>query len=269
MGTPLARDSAGSAHDGDEMQQERRHSAGCARQASAARQKSGVLPLLLVIAMAAHAEPPDRFEPTERIERAATALIEAQPRPADTRLEVTVDALDRRLRLPRCAQAPSASLPPGARAMGRTAVRIECGAGASWRLYVPVRARVLAPVVVAKRDLGRSRVLAGADVELIEKDLGRLPAGYVRDPADLVGRRLRGPVRAGTVLAPRLTAAVPVVRAGEEVALRAGSGGIAVRTTAIALTDGHAGDRIRVRNGKTRSILQGTVRADGVVEAGP
>lgn len=236
---------------------------------STARQKSGVALLMALSVGSAHADAPTRIEPVERIERAAVSLIKRQSRPADTQLEVTLDALDRRLRLPRCAQKPRASLPPGARAMGRTAVRLECDSGASWSLYVPVRAQVLAPVVVAKRDLGRSHVLSREDIQLTEKDLGRLASGYVRDPTELVGHRLRGPVRRGTVLAPRLTAAVPVVRAGEEVALRAGSGGIAVRTTAVALTDGHAGDRIRVRNDKTRSILQGTVRPDGVVEAGP
>lgn len=68
-------------------------------------------------------------------------------------------------------------------------------------------------VVVAARDLQPGIVLTDADVELVEFEAGALPDGAVTALADVDGRTLAGPTRAGEaltdvrVLGPRLAAA--------------------------------------------------------------
>lgn len=68
-------------------------------------------------------------------------------------------------------------------------------------------------VVVAARDLQPGVVLTEADVEVVDRESGSLPDGAVTAVADLDGRTLAGPTRAGEaltdvrVLGPRLAAA--------------------------------------------------------------
>ncbi|AOW91828.1 flagellar biosynthesis protein FlgA [Rhodococcus sp. WMMA185] len=82
------------------------------------------------------------------------------------------------------------------------------------------------PVVVAVRDLEPGRALTDEDVDLAEWESGTLPEGVVTAVADVAGRTLAGPVRAGEpltdvrVLGPRLAAVAADVEDARIVPIR-------------------------------------------------
>lgn len=234
------------------------------------RQKTGAACLVIgltLLALPALASPP--VESIQRIRDAAAGLFVPSKEAGTSKTRVEVGRIDDRIVLPACDRALDAELPGRARTSGRIAVLVSCKGERPWRLYVPVEVSILAQVAVARRDLLRGDVISQGDLRLAERDLARLSAGYVRDTDELVGRRLRGQIRAGKVVSRRVTEMVPVVKTGQRVEFLAGSTGVDVRTTVTALSDGRPGDRIRVRNDKTARILHGIVRASGAVEAGP
>lgn len=230
--------------------------------------------LLVICALAlplqaAVAAPVEAIQSLESISSAARQRLETVARQnwGDDRaaqVEVTVHRLDPRLRLPACSVPLATEIPAAGRPLGSVAVNVRC-ADPAWSLFVPGRVSVHRPVVVMAASRPRGAVLSASDLALEHRELGTLPAGYVADPAELVGKELRRPVQARAVVLPGMARAPELVRRGERVTLQAAAGGIAVHSEGEALNAGALGERVRVRNLSTRRVVEGTVGGDGLV----
>ncbi|GIX22696.1 MAG: hypothetical protein KatS3mg121_1479 [Gammaproteobacteria bacterium] len=208
------------------------------------------------------------LENPSRIEAAARAALLADEN-GDERGTVSLRVdLDRRLRLPRCRQAPVAAPPPAARAYGPSAVAVSCP-DPQWRIYVPVRLHRRVAVVVSARPLQRDQALTAADLRLEARDLNRLGGGYFDSVEALVGLRLRRHLAAGQVITPGLVERPRWVESGRRVTLVWQDGRIAVHAEGTALQGGGAGDRVRVRNLRSGRIVEGRVTGPDRVAVGP
>lgn len=206
------------------------------------------------------------WQSLEAIRTAVRDFLIAQPAERRGELQVEVDVLDTRLRLTACPpQRLEAFLAPGTRLAGRMTVGVRCTAAAAWSLYIPVRVRRLGEVVVARRALAKGQILTPDDLALERRDLFALPGAPLAEPSRAVGQTVRQPLAAGTVLQPTMLVAPRLVRRGDLVTIQAEAGAVNVRASGIALADGAAGDRIRVRNALTKKVIQATVAAAGLV----
>jgi flagella basal body P-ring formation protein FlgA len=122
---------------------------------------------------------------------------------------------------------------------------------------------------VSSRPLARGDVLGAGDVHAEERDVARLGYGYIADPAQLQGRHLRRPLTAGTVITPGMLTPREVVQRGQQVSLVASTDGILVRAAGVALQTGDRGDLVRVRSLSCDCVVQGRIRAPGIVDAMP
>jgi flagella basal body P-ring formation protein FlgA len=123
-----------------------------------------------------------------------------------------------------------------------------------------------APHVVAARGLSRGAVLVGADIREEAGGVDGVPLKPLPLRQVLVGARLRRDVAEGAVIAELDVEAVPYVRSGEVVTVRARLGGVQAEGRAIASQSGGPGDLIRLVNPESRRTLQGRVVAPGEVE---
>ncbi|MCC5866911.1 MAG: flagellar basal body P-ring formation protein FlgA [Gammaproteobacteria bacterium] len=224
--------------------------------------------LILVFApLAAPAQAPESADHAQLralAERHALAQV-ASLAPDSARLRAEAARLDPRLRLPACAQPPETFDPPGQRPGANQSIGIRCHTGAGWTLYIPVRVEMLADVVVLAAAAARGTALTSAHVRLESHDLAQLNGGWLTDPNDAVGMVLRRPVRPGTVLTSSVLERPKLVRRGERVRVVSSGGGFAVATEGEALNDAAEGERVRVRNVNSRSIIEGRMAADGQV----
>jgi flagella basal body P-ring formation protein FlgA len=179
--------------------------------------------------------------------------------------EVEVGALDRRLRLAACPQALRAYLPPGGRTVGNTTVGIRCEGPRPWSLYVPVKIRVYREVLTTTRPLSRGERLAAGDLRPVRRDIASLRGGYLTDPTQALGRVVRRRLASDTVLSAAVIESPILVKRGQDVTLVSETGSIRVQIRGKALMDGASGDRIRVRNPRSKRIVEGTVVSAGVV----
>lgn len=209
----------------------------------------------------------DGLQSHASIQAAARAfLVEHLQRTQGVTPEVEDGRLDPRLQLARCELPLEAFLPPGGRASGNTTVGVRCSGGQPWTLYVPVRVAVSGPVVVVTRPLARGDLIGDGDLQVVERDLGQLPFGYLQDPAEATGKQLLRPLSAGTALTPAMLEAPRLVRRGQQVTLLAIAGSVEVRMTGTALGDAAAGERVRVRNVNSKRIIEGVVTPSGQVQ---
>ena len=179
---------------------------------------------------------------------------------------VTAGSLDSRLRLARCDVPLEAFQPSGSRMLGNTTVGVRCTSSSVWTLYVPVSVSLFGDVVVAARPLPRSHLLTAADLKLARRDLAQLHAGYYSNIDQLVGKQAGRNIALDTAVSSLLVKEPLAVRRGQRISLVATAGGLEVRMTGEAMSDGTAGERIRVRNLHSKRIIDGIVKSGTTVQ---
>jgi flagella basal body P-ring formation protein FlgA len=154
--------------------------------------------------------------------------------------------------------------------IGSVPVRVRLQGGGETLMEGVVTANVRAelPVVVAARDLRSGRPLAQRDLSVEVRDVSELPAGWLDDPSQAVGRSPRRPVRAGKALVPDSLDEVAPVRRGQRVKIRLTRGRLRIETVGLAREDGAVGDWIRVLNVASRREVIARVGEDGAVHVG-
>lgn len=203
---------------------------------------------------------------TADIAKTAEDFLAARLGATDDRTRVRAATLDARLRLAACDRPLEGFLRAGTKIGAKTIVGVRCDGARAWKMYVPVDVVVESRVWVARRSLPRGHLLTRDDIVADVRDVSRMTRGYIDDPQQLVGQRLKNSVLAGHVLTPRLLEADRIVRRGQTVTLAVSQGGIAIRMAGRALADGALGQRIRVENLNSGRIVEGIVRSPELVE---
>jgi flagella basal body P-ring formation protein FlgA len=186
------------------------------------------------------------------------------------RVEVTVSAIDERLRLAPCAHMVP-FLPPGARLWGRSLIGVRCQdsgtPGAGWSVLVPVEIKVFGQALVATRSMTAGETPGLDSLALQEIELTREPPGALVDPAVIGESVLTRPLTAGQTLRRDYLRARPVVTAGDMVKLVANGSGFSITSYGKALSGAADGQTVRVQTESGRT-MSGVARSGKVVEIG-
>ncbi|MDE2570978.1 MAG: flagellar basal body P-ring formation protein FlgA [bacterium] len=130
-------------------------------------------------------------------------------------------------------------------------------------VYVGYRITTYLQVPVAARNLAAGSVLKADDLEMKRLPaMGRIPASA----DELLGRRTLASVPAGTPVFPEMTAAVPLVRAGQPCLLVVTDDGVRVTAEAISRQDGVLGQTVAVYVEQTKRAVSAIVSGKGRVE---
>ncbi len=196
------------------------------------------------------------FTAPETIRQAAITALGAQ----GTSSEATVDPA---LRMARCDQ------PLQAVATGARTVEVRCAGEPGWRLYVPVRVRREADVVVLKTPARAGVPITADQLTVQRRDMSGEGAGF-SDPGDLVGRTPRVALAGGAALTEAdLAIGGRLLRRGDPVVLVSRTGGVEVRMAGRALGQAAPGGAVAVENIESRRVIRGRLVEEGVVEVGP
>ena len=218
------------------------------------------------MAVGRHADAAPQLQDHASIRNAVRQFLATRlkQRKADVR-SISVGSLDPRLRLPHCGRPLETFATGSGRLIGSTTVGVRCEGAKPWKLYVSAQTVVVGNVVVTTRPLARHHILQASDLRLARRDLTTLPRGYLEQPQQAVGEVLLRQLGDGQVVRLTQIAAPKLVRRGETVTLSADAGGVRVRMSGKALSDGASGDSVQVRNLSSRRVVQGIVTARGVV----
>jgi flagella basal body P-ring formation protein FlgA len=117
------------------------------------------------------------------------------------------------------------------------------------RILATAEVSLLTDVVVARKSLRRYGRIEEDDIELKEKDLSKIHSNVITDPDEVLGKRAKRSIAAGTILRPDLIEYPPLVKRGDVVLVVAESAGL--RITALGIVnerEGRRGERIKVEN---------------------
>lgn len=220
-----------------------------------------VMPFLMVTIAAANAG----VQSHASIQGAVKHFLTSNLRHPDQAYEIHIEPLDRRLRLAQCAQPLAAFSPPGGKLMGSTTVGVHCHGPKPWTIYTQVQIKVFQKVVVLAKALPRDAIIAKDALTLHKKDLARLRQGFLTHYEQALGKQLKRPLPAGSVLTTVNLAAPKLIKRGQKVIIHAHTPGFDIRMAGDALMDGEKGQRIRVRNDQSQRIVEGIVIAPGII----
>jgi len=102
-------------------------------------------------------------------------------------------------------------------------------------------------------------MITEADVMLKPLDRSRLPRNFVSDLQEVLGKRTKRRIPAGTVLRPDLVDLPCLIRRRDVVTIIARANGLEISTLGEARQRGRLGDRIRVVNLDSKKNVYGRV----------
>ena len=167
------------------------------------------------------------------------------------------------LRLARCSQ------PLQAVATGPTTAQVRCDDAPGWRLYVPVRVRREAEVVVLRTPAASGVPITADQLVVQTRDIGDAAGATFTDPQALVGRVPSRALAPGAVPTEHDLSLGAPLRRGDPVVLVSRVGGVEVRVPGRAMGPARAGGRIGVQNVSSGRVLRGRLVAEGTVELLP
>lgn len=174
------------------------------------------------------------------------------------RLEVSVGALDGRLRLAPCGNVEP-YLAPGARLWGNSRVGLRCVDGMTrWNVSVPVNVKAFGNAWVVRSPVLLGATVTQSDMVLSEVDWAADTNPVLADAAQWAGQTAARPLTTGQVLRQGMVRPTQVFQAGSQVRVVATGVGFQVSSDAQALSVGVVGQvaRVRMENGR---ITSGTV----------
>ncbi len=187
-------------------------------------------------------------------------LVALQP---GDRLEVNAASIDTRLQLTECLGKLTADIRGDGEVRRNTHVYLQCHEQPGWELFVPVRIKVLKPVVTAADPVARNTLLQARHLTVDYQDEVLLRGDVFSDPGELIGTRNKRDLRPGQ---PIRSSQLCVVCKGDKVAIVAQSGGLMLKTEGLAQEDGAFNDSIRVRNINSGREITARVTAAGQVQ---
>ena len=207
------------------------------------------------------------FQPHASIYSAMTDFVYQQLQDKVTgRLEVTPQHLDSHLKLNQCQQALSVFIPSQTTLLRSSTLGVRCDSLPRWTVYVPIKIKVLAKVLVSKRSLARHQSLQASDVHLAEVDISRVRSEYYTKATHLVGQIMNRHLRPGEIIKKNDLSAPILIGKGNTVMIHVSHGNLKVSMKGVALENAKQGELVSVRNLKSGKIVHAVAKTSHSVE---
>lgn len=209
----------------------------------------------------------EEFHALQDIQATAKAYLTSQLEQTHPgKFKVRIGSLDSRLKLSQCDTPLEAFAPPGARLFGKTTVGVRCTGSQPWKIFVPSTLVLYEDVLAVSRTIVRGEALGSADLTVVRKEISGASQAYILNRQQAVGMIAKRSIPAGRVLTAHMVRAPRLVRAGQQVILLATTPQLEVRMKGKALADGSRGDVVKVRNLRSKRVVEGVVTHAGVVK---
>ncbi|HBI23415.1 MAG TPA: flagella basal body P-ring formation protein FlgA [Nitrospiraceae bacterium] len=157
---------------------------------------------------------------------------------------------------------------PKSQLTGRTAFSLNIKSdGRNIQTYwISANIEILVDAVMTSRTLKDRQIISEDDIYLSKKILSELPAGYVSDVKDIIGKRTKRFTGINRPITEDMVEEPPLFKRGDKVFVIAESDTLKVTTVGIASEDGIKGRPVKVLNIQSKKEVFGEVMEDGIVK---
>ena len=178
--------------------------------------------------------------------------------------EFTVGNLDPRLQLHKCDDNLTLEIREPPHNSQNVTIKVRCAAERTWTVFIPIKVNRYANVLVVNKSLNRGSVLTTDDIEFSRVNLS-YGSNHLFAIDQAVGKELKRPMSAGGILSMKHLQEPDIIYKGQQVTVKAESPHLSVKAPAIALSAGHMGELIKVKNQQSQRVISVTVVGPGEV----
>ena len=132
-------------------------------------------------------------------------------------------------------------------------------------VYAKATVQPYAEVLVANQGVARGEVLNASNVHLEKRDLSAIKGGVFFGTDELDGAIAKSSIYPGQIVSAAKVMAPKVVKRNQIVRVQTQLGSLVIQSQAQAMSDGAAGDILRLRNLQSKEEFTGIVGKDGVL----
>ncbi|WP_428196701.1 flagellar basal body P-ring formation chaperone FlgA [Aliivibrio kagoshimensis] len=176
-------------------------------------------------------------------------------------LSIEAGYLDSRIKATDCPETLITSLPGNKKASDNSSILVQCLPD-QWRVYVPVRTKLMIPLITAVIPLSRGTVISSSDLTSTMVNSNTYRKGGFTEKSKLIGSRVKRSVRMGEAIEK---GDICLVCRNDKVIIKAVKGDLSIVTKGTALNDGSLGEQVKVKNDKSKRIIEGVVTNVGEI----
>lgn len=226
--------------------------------------------LALITALSAHAVAQPAGGPVTAgdIRSAASQFLQKyadQQKKHRRHVTFSVSNLDPRVRMAACGTPLRISFRTDPMSATHVTLKAACDGKRPWRMYLGANIRIKAKAYVARVPLARGTRISKAMLKTRDVTLNQAHGAIFDSTDGLVGMQLIRAIGAGTVMTSNLLEAPNLISQGDRVIINARIASIAIKTQGTALSDGHKGQQILVRNDHSKRTIKAVVTGPGQV----
>ncbi len=150
---------------------------------------------------------------------------------------------------------------------GRLSYSLRCQeAGQHWQSRASAKVSVWLPLVVASRSINKDELIQPDMLSSRLTELTHSKRGLELDPQPLFGMQAKKRLAAGQPVSRQHLSSALLVSRGEQVLITVQSEGFSASTKGLALADGRYGERIKVQNLTSGTVVEAKVVAEATVQ---
>ncbi|MFT4940073.1 MAG: flagella basal body P-ring formation protein FlgA [Paraglaciecola sp.] len=174
---------------------------------------------------------------------------------SSNQVNVKVNPIDSRLSIPQCNSGLQFSASIESLNRSIVTVKADCP-DSNWYMFLVVAVTQMQSVVVISSAVSPGTVLTEDNIKVVEMNKKLLRRTTFADTQDVIGARVKRRTRAGRPVDPNNLC---FVCKGDSIVINAGSPGMQVKASGVALEDGNLGDTIFVRNSRSKKKIDAQV----------
>lgn len=180
-------------------------------------------------------------------------------------IKINIDPLDRRLKLPLCSTPLEVFSHTPHIAPGRLSIGIRCKGRKPWTIYNPAKIAVYKTVAIVKSPIQRGALIQRREITLVKRDISHFRQGYFSSLEQIINQQATRNLAAGLVLQQKHLQQPHIIKRGQKITISAKTAQFNIQMMGLALMDGIKGQRIQVKNEKSKRIIEATVIEPGLV----
>ena len=173
----------------------------------------------------------------------------------DKKVSISIAPIDPRVVINPCESALSANIPQKHNSRNVN-IQISCADSRPWSLFIPARVQIMVPVVIAQAAIDKGSLLTHNNLAIEWIDELKIRGEKMRDLSTLIGAKAKRNLMKGSAVTRRN---ICIVCKGDNVTIIAASPTLTIKTRGSAVSSGHIGDKVMVKNARSGKLVEAQV----------
>jgi flagellar basal body P-ring formation protein FlgA len=199
------------------------------------------------------------FENHQDLNKKVYAYLSATLDAQEADYQIEIQNIDSRLKLKKCPsnieiKSTLAHIKPG-----KNTLIMQCVGSTPWRVFMTARVKLFSYAVVSKHPLNKGHLIKESDLKLEKIQLTQLRSSHLSDIKQATNQVLKKRINRHEVVSVNNLSKPIIIKKGETITIVAKNNGFQISMKGVALMAGSKGDKIKVKNIKTKKVIQGIV----------